>query len=163
MLYFCMVNLQKTYTVDEAQKRLEHYCAYQERCHKGVQQKLYDMKMIPEAQDKIIVHLLDHNFLNEERFAMAYVRGKFRIKKWGKQRLQLELKRKDISKVIIKSALNSISDADYYDTFNALAEKKVETIKESNKFKKKKKLADYLLYRGWESHLVYEKVNELVG
>jgi regulatory protein len=152
----------KTYTVDEAQKKLEHYCAYQERCHKEVTQKLYDMKMIPEARDKIIVHLLQHNFLNEERFAQAYTRGKFRIKKWGKQRIQLELKRRDISKTIITIALKEISDVDYYNTFHALAEKKVETIRETNAQKKRKKLADYLFYRGWESHLVYDKIRELI-
>ena len=157
-----MMHSPKTYTVDEAQKRLEHYCAYQERCHKEVTQKLYEMKMIPEARDQIIVHLLQHNFLNEERFAKAFVRGKFRIKKWGKQRLQLELKRKDISKTIISIALKEITDQDYYTTFNALAEKKLETIRETNAQKKRKKLADYLLYRGWESHLVYDKIRELI-
>jgi regulatory protein len=156
------VNPQKTYTVDEAQKRLEHYCAYQERCHKEVSQKLYEMRMIPEARDKIIVHLLQHNFLNEERFARAFVRGKFRIKKWGKQRLQLELKRKDINKTIITIALKEIDSEDYYNTFNALAEKKLGTIKETNAQKKRKKLADYLFYRGWESHLVYDKIRELI-
>jgi|SRR5690606_16142352 regulatory protein len=152
----------KTYTVDEARKKLESYCAYQERCHKEVVQKLYSMHMIPEAIDTIVVHLLQHNFLNEERFAKAFVSGKFRIKKWGKQRITMELKQKDISKTIITSALKTISDADYLNTFHALAEKKANSIKDTNKLKKKKKLADYLLYRGWESHLVYDKVNELI-
>ena len=156
------MNPQKTYTVDEAQKRLEHYCAYQERCHKEVSQKLYDMKMIPEARDQIIVHLLKHNFLNEERFAKAFVRGKFRIKKWGKQRLQLELKRKDINNTIITIALKEIDNEDYFNTFDALAEKKLETIRESNLQKRRKKLADYLLYRGWESQMVYDKIRELI-
>ncbi|WP_298900827.1 regulatory protein RecX [uncultured Psychroserpens sp.] len=156
------MNLSKTYTFDEAQKRMERYCAYQERCHKDVTQKLYEMRMIPEARDQIIVHLLQHNFLNEERFARAFVRGKFRIKKWGKQRLQLELKRRDINKTLISIALNEIDEQDYYDTFHALAEKKVMTIKDSNVQKKRKKLADYLLYRGWESHLVYEKIRTLI-
>ncbi|MBR9845058.1 MAG: RecX family transcriptional regulator [Algicola sp.] len=153
---------QKTYTVDEAQKRLEQYCAYQERCHKEVTQKLYEMRMIPEARDQIIVHLLQHNFLNEERFAKAFVRGKFRIKKWGKQRLQLELKRKDINNTIIAIALKEIDTEDYYTTFDALAEKKLDTIKESNLQKRRKKLADYLLYRGWESQMVYDKIRELI-
>ncbi|WP_431133391.1 regulatory protein RecX [Psychroserpens mesophilus] len=153
---------KKTYTVDEAQKRLEHYCAYQERCHKEVSQKLYDMNMIPEARDQIIVHLLQHNFLNEERFAKAFVRGKFRIKKWGKQRLQLELKRKDINKTIIAIALKEINLDDYYHTFNKLAEKKLEMIKETNSQKRRKKLANYLFYRGWESQLVYDKIQELI-
>lgn len=162
MLYFCTMIPQKTYTVDEAQKRLEQYCAYQERCHKEVTQKLYEMRMIPEARDQIIVHLLQHNFLNEERFAKAFVRGKFRIKKWGKQRLQLELKRKDINNTIIAIALKEIDTEDYYTTFDALAEKKLDTIKESNLQKRRKKLADYLLYRGWESQMVYDKIRELI-
>lgn len=162
MLYFCTMIPQKTYTVDEAQKRLEQYCAYQERCHKEVTQKLYEMRMIPEARDQIIVHLLQHNFLNEERFAKAFVRGKFRIKKWGKQRLQLELKRKDINKTIIAIALKEIDTEDYYTTFDALAEKKLAAIKESNLQKRRKKLADYLLYRGWESQMVYDKIRELI-
>ena len=156
------MNSSKTYTVDEAQKKLEHYCAYQERCHKEVTQKLYDMKMIPEARDKIIVHLLQHNYLNEERFAQAFVRGKFRIKKWGKQRIRLELKRRDIGKTIITIALKEISDIDYYSTFHALAEKKVALIRDTNAQKKRKKLSDYLFYRGWESHLVYDKIRELI-
>ncbi|WCO01493.1 regulatory protein RecX [Psychroserpens ponticola] len=153
---------RKTYTVDEAQKRLERYCVYQERCHKEVTQKLYEMKMIPEARDKIIVHLLQHNFLNEERFARVFVRGKFRIKKWGKQRIQLELKRKDINKTIISIALKEIDMNDYFDTFNTLAEKKTATLRETNIQKKRKKLADYLFYRGWESQLVYDKIRELI-
>jgi regulatory protein len=153
---------KKTYTVDEAKKKLEYYCVYQERCHKEVTQKLKDMSMIPEAIDVIIVHLLEHNFLNEERFAKTFVRGKFKIKKWGKRRLTLELKRKDISKVNINQALSEINEAEYIEVFNNLAEKRLLSIKETNKFKKRKKLADYLLYRGWESHLVYKKVNELI-
>lgn len=153
---------RKTYTVEEAMRKLEHFCAYQERCHKEVAQKLRDMYMIPEAIDVIIVHLIQHNFLNETRFAHAFVSGKFNIKHWGKRRLAFQLKQKDISKVNINQALASISDADYLAVFNTVTEKHVETIKESNVFKKKKKFVDYFLYRGWESHLVYEKANELI-
>ena len=153
---------KKTYTVEEATRKLEHFCAYQERCHKEVAQKLKDMYMIPEAIDVIIVHLIQHNFLNETRFANAFVSGKFNIKHWGKRRLAFQLKQKDISKVNINQALASISDADYLAVFNAITEKQVETIKESNVFKKKKKFVDYFLYRGWESHLIYERANELI-
>ncbi|MBQ0769834.1 MAG: RecX family transcriptional regulator, partial [Bizionia sp.] len=124
--------------------------------------KLRDMKMIPEAIDVIIVHLLQNKFLNEERFAKAFVSGKFRIKKWGRYRITQELKQKDINKHLITSALKEINDFDYLETFNDLADKKMLSIRESNAQKKKKKLADYLLYRGWESHLVYAKVNQLV-
>ncbi|GAA4890168.1 regulatory protein RecX [Flaviramulus aquimarinus] len=153
---------KKTYTVHEATKKLEHYCAYQERCHQEVRQKLVAMHMIPEVIDIIIVHLLEHNFLNEERFAKTFVSGKFRIKAWGRRRLTYELKKKDIGKVNINQALAEIENMEYIEVFNDLAEKKANSIKETNIFKKRKKLIDYLLYRGWESHLVYEKASELI-
>lgn len=132
-----MFETVKTYTVDEARKRLEHYCAYQERCHQEVQQKLKSMNMIPEASDIIIVHLLKHNFLNEERFAKTFVRGKFNIKKWGKHRLTRELKRKDISKYNVNQALKEINEEDYLQAFNDLAKKRVQLIREKDKYKKK--------------------------
>ncbi|MEP5339147.1 MAG: regulatory protein RecX [Algibacter sp.] len=153
---------KKTYTVQEATKKLEHYCAYQERCHQEVRDKLKGMFMIPEAIDVIVVHLIAHNFLNEERFAKAYVRGKFRIKAWGRRRLTFELKKKDVSKVNINQALTEISNEEYTEFFNDLAEKRVNLIKESNVYKKRKKFIDYFLYRGWESHLVYDKAHELI-
>lgn len=154
------MNLQTTYTVDEAQKKLESYCAYQERCHKEVKAKLKTMRMIPEAIDKIMVYLIEQNYLNEERFAKAFVRGKFRIKKWGKDRLVRELKFRDISKFAIDLALKEIKDEDYFETLDELIQKRIEQVKEKNIYKKKRKVADYLLYRGWESHLVYQKLNE---
>ncbi|MFP4844751.1 regulatory protein RecX [Winogradskyella sp. PE311] len=156
------MNLQRTYTVDEAQKKLESYCAYQERCHKEVILKLRGMRMIPEAIDKIVVHLIQNNYLNEERFAQAYVRGKFRIKKWGKNRLIRELKFRNISKYSIDSALKEIDYDEYHKTLEELVIKRIDQVKEKNLYKKKKKVADYLLYRGWESHLVYEKINSLI-
>ncbi len=152
----------KSYTVEEAQKRMENYCAYQERCHKEVESKLFEMNLIDLAKEEIILHLLKHNFLNEERFAKAYARGKFNIKKWGKQRIVRELKFRNVSDYNIKSALTEIDDKDYYTTFHALAEKKFEAIKEKNSYKKSKKLVSYLLYRGWEIDLIYQKINELI-
>ncbi|PQV49390.1 regulatory protein [Jejuia pallidilutea] len=157
------MHTKKTYTVQEATRKLEHYCAYQERCHKEVRQKLVSMHMIPEAIDVIIVHLLEHNYLNETRFAKTFVRGKFRMKAWGRRRLTFELKQKDISKVNINQALAEIDNAEYIEVFNGLAEKKANTMTETSTLKKKRKLIDYLLYRGWESHLVYEKAKELFG
>ena len=151
-----------SYTVDEALKKLEYYCSYQERCHKDIEDKLFKMNMIPAAKEKIILHLLEHNFLNEERFAKAYARGKFRIKKLGKHRIIRELKFKGISKYNMDTALKEIPEEDYLNTFNELAEKKFNSITETNLSKKKKKLIDYLLYRGWETYLVYDKVNQLI-
>lgn len=142
---------------------MERYCAYQERCHKEVQQKLKDMRMIPEAIDQIVHHLLQHNFLNETRFAQAFARGKFSAKKWGKRRIVNELKLREISKYNIGLALKEISETEYMATFHALADKRLAQLtSETNLQKKRKNLADYLLYRGWESGLVYEKVRELI-
>lgn len=152
---------KKTYTVEEALAKLQRYCAYQDRCHKEVAQKLKDMQMIPQASEQIITTLIEENFLNEERFAMAFVRGKFKIKKWGRRRLISELKQRNISKFLVNQAIGQISDAEYKTTFEALAHKKANSLKGGSVLKKKKKLADYLLYRGWESHLVYEKINQL--
>lgn len=162
--YICNnMQSQKTYTVDEAKAKLEQYCAYQERCHKEVQQKLYGMRMIPEAIDQIIHHLLTHNYLNETRFAQAFARGKFRTKKWGRHRIVRELKFRQISQYNIKLALKEISESDYIKTFDALSKKRLVQLEhETNLQKKRKKLADYLFYRGWESELVWAKVNELI-
>lgn len=153
----------KTYTVDEAQKALEHYCAYQERCHQEVRKKLESMHMIPQAIDHIVVYLIEHNFLNESRFVRSFVQGKFNIKKWGKLRLYRELKAREIPPTVIERALNEIPEEKYLQTFHELAEKQLSKVRETNPWKKKKKLADYLLYRGWESHLVYDKVNKLIS
>ncbi|QFZ54298.1 RecX family transcriptional regulator [Oceanihabitans sp. IOP_32] len=153
---------KKSYTLEEATKKLEHYCAYQERCHQEVVKKLEGMQMIPEVIDVILVHLITHNFLNEERYAKTFVSGKLRIKYWGRRRLTFELQKKDISKFNINTALKSIDEEEYMEIFNSLAQKKADSIRETNKYKKRKKLIDYLLYRGWESHLVYDKANELI-
>ena len=156
------MNTHKTYTVEEATKRMERYCVYQERCHKEVNQKLYEMRMIPDAVDHIINHLLQHNFLNETRFSQAFARGKFRTKKWGRNRIVNELKFRGISRFNIQIALKEIPDSEYYKTFEALAEKRLQQLAtEKDLQKKRKKFADYLFYRGWESELVYGKIGEV--
>ncbi len=154
---------QKTTTVAEATRKMEHYCAYQERCHKDVDLKLASMHLIPEAKEKIILHLFEHNFLNEERFAKSFARGKFSIKKWGKQRILNALKSKNISQYNIKSAMAEIDSETYLTTFNTLAEKKFATLGDLTPQKKRQKMMYYLSYRGWESHLIYEKIQELLS
>lgn len=152
----------KTYTVAEAKQKLMNFCVYRERCHKEVEEKLKEFRMIPEARAQIIHTLLQENFLNEERFAQSFARGKFRIKKWGKIRIVRELKAREISKYNIESALKEIEEPIYLQTLEETALKKLNLIHDKNPFKIKKKLADHLLYKGYESHLVYEKINELV-
>lgn len=153
---------KKVYQLDEARSIMERYCVYQERCHQEVELKLREMQLIPQAVEKILLHLLENDFINETRFAKAYARGKFSIKKWGRNRIVNELKKRKISTYNITQALNEIDDNDYIKTLNELAEKRLKQITEKNKYKKRKKLADYLLYRGWESDLVYEKTVSLI-
>lgn len=152
----------KSYTVSEAQKKLESYCAYQERCHKEVKEKLVSMNIIPMAIDQIITNLIKENYLNEARFAQAFVRGKFRIKKWGKLRITRELKQRNISKYNIEIGLKEINETSYIETLEHLIEKRINQVNEANTYKKKQKIADYLLYRGWESCLIYDKLNQLL-
>ena len=156
------IKINTSYSLEEATKKLESYCAYQDRCHKEVISKLREMGMIQVAIDEILGHLIKENFLNEERFARSFARGKFNIKKWGKNRIVNELKQRDITKYNINLALKELDETDYLETLEQLAKKRLGQLTETNIFKKRKKLADYLLYRGWESPLVYEITKRLV-
>ncbi|HSI70801.1 MAG TPA: regulatory protein RecX [Gillisia sp.] len=153
---------QKSYTVKEATIKLMQYCAYRDRSHKEVEEKLREMRMIPAAQEQIIIKLMQEDFLNEERFARSFVRGKFRIKKWGRIKINQELKAREISSPIIKLAFTEIEERDYLKTLYEVADKKLELIKETDPFKKRKKLADFLLRKGYESNLVYDAARDLI-
>lgn len=152
---------KKVFTVDEVKRKMEHYCAYQDRCHKEVENKLREYSIIPEAIEMILLSLLKDNFLNEERFSKSFARGKFRIKKWGKQRIVRELRFRNISEYNIKTALKEINEEDYITTIYSLVDKKNKLVTEANLFKRKKKIADYLLYRGFESNLIYEALSTI--
>ncbi len=151
---------QKSYTVKEATLKLMQYCAYRDRSQKEVEDKLREMRMIPEACEQITIKLMQENFLNEERFARSFARGKFRIKKWGRIKITQELKSREISMPLIKLALTEIEEKDYYETLVQIANKKSLLIKEKDLYKKRKKLGSYLLQRGFESSLVFEVVGE---
>ena len=153
----------KSYSVKEATLKLMQYCAYRDRSQKEVENKLVEMRMIPEAREQIIIKLMQENFLNEERFARSFVRGKFRIKKWGRQRIKKELKFREISTPIIKLAMTEINEGDYRSTLYLLCKKKLYLIKEENPFKKKKKLFDFLLSKGYESSLILETIEDLTS
>ena len=146
----------KTYTLEEAKRALEHYCIYQDRCHKEVEEKLSKMRLIPEIIEEVITHLISENFLNETRFAQSFARGKFRIKKWGKNRIVAELKQRCITDYNIKIALQEIDPEEYIETLEKLIVKKTETSKETDVFRKKKKIINYLLSQGYEPSLIYE-------
>ena len=118
--------------------------------------------MIPEVIDRITCHLIDEGYLNEERFALSFARGKLVIKQWGRIRIKNALKQKEISTYNINRALQQFDESEYLKSFETIAEKGLKSITESNPYKKRKKLLQYLIYRGWESHLVYDKVCELI-
>jgi regulatory protein len=149
---------KKSFTVEEAKIKLMRYCAYQERCHQEVNKKLDELNIIPLAKEHIIVELIQQDFLNEERFAKIFTISKFNQKNWGKKRIINELKRREISAINIKTSLNQIDDSEYLAKLSRLVEKKWNATAEFNLANKKKKVMNYFLYRGWESHLVYEQI-----
>ncbi|MBS3993878.1 MAG: RecX family transcriptional regulator [Bacteroidetes bacterium] len=151
----------KFYTVDEVLLLMEHYCAYQDRCHKEIEQKLIDYKMIPAAQEKIILHLINQNYLNEERFAKNYARGKFNSKHWGRIKIKAALKQRNISDYNINIAFKEIDIDEYYTVLSIEMEKKLGVLKERDEWKRKKKVIDYLLQKGFEYHLIEQCWNDL--
>jgi len=154
---------KKSFTVDEIKRKLEQYCVYQDRCHKEVEQKMWEFNLIPEAKELILLSLMKDNFLNEERFAKSFARGKFRIKSWGKQRIVRELKFKDISAYNIKTALKEIDEKEYLQTIYRITENRNNVISEPNSYKRKKKLIDFLMRKGFENKLIFKVVAEVVS
>ena len=155
------MNTQKSYTVKEALQALCRYCVYQDRCHQEVERKLKDMNMIPEARALIISELIKDDFLNEERFALNYTRGKFNQKGWGRFKIKQELKRRQISAYLIKKALQQINDGEYLDKLSVLARKKYLQLGEDNSWAAKAKLKSHLQYKGFELNLIIDETNNL--
>ncbi len=147
-------------SVEEAKRKLEYYCSYQDRCYKEVIAKLKTLGMFQTAIDHILDHLVAHDFLNEERFAKSFARGKHRIKGWGRRRIEQELKFREISAFNIKMALKEIEE-EYLSNFYSLADIKWQTINEKSLQNKKRKWVDFLMRRGYESHLIYDYLKEL--
>jgi len=154
---------QKTLSIAEITAKMEYYCSYQDRCYKEIYEKLKSFHLIPEAKEHILLHLMENNFVNEERFAKSFVRGKHRYKYWGKIRITNELKFRNITSRLIQDALAEIPEGEYLDNFHLLAEKHWSGLKEQKGPKKSKKFVDFLLRKGYESHLIFEKLNELNG
>lgn len=145
----------------DALVKLQRYCAYQDRCHQEVRSKLLDLGIYGDDLEEIITELIAENFLNEERFARSFVRGKFRMKKWGRIRIRQELKRRQISAYCIKKGFTEISEEDYETTLEEVIRKKAAEMKEPNTFKRNAKIAQYAMQRGFESQLVWDVVKQL--
>jgi regulatory protein len=151
---------KKRYTPGEGLKKAQAYCAYQERCQQEVRNKLYEWGLWPNDIEKIISDLITDNFLNEERFAKIYAGGKFRIKKWGRNRIILELKKRNISDYCVNRAMKEL-DENYQETLKKIILKKRQEIKEKNSLKKQYKIAQYAISRGFEPELVWDELKHL--
>lgn len=143
---------------DDALKKLQRYCAYQERCHQEVRQKLLDLGIYGDDLEDIIVELIQDDFLNELRFAQMYAGGKFRIKKWGRYKIKRELKQKRVSEYCIKKAMLEIEEDDYIKTLHEIFEKRLKIISEPNEFQTNGNLAKYAISRGFEAEIVWREV-----
>ncbi|MBS1509324.1 MAG: regulatory protein RecX [Bacteroidetes bacterium] len=143
------------FTPQQALPKAKYYCAYQERSHSEVRDKLYGFGLNKTEVETIITTLIEDNYLNEERFAIQYAGGHFRTKQWGRMKIRQALKQKQVSDYCIKKALKQINDADYRNTLQKLFDAKLKTLKsEKNIFIKKRKLQDHLLLKGFEMDLI---------
>ncbi len=154
---------RKTYTPSQAKPKIEKFCAYQERSHQQVKRKLQGYGLNGMDADILLVELMHANFLNEERFAMAYARGKFKIKGWGKAKIKQGLKREGVGEKLIQQALASLGMDDYLDTLNTLATKKWPLIKGASHIEKVFKLKRYLLGKGYDFEAIDKAIAQVVN
>ena len=140
--------------------KAEHYCAYQERSQQEVREKLYEWSMYPKGVENVIMHLIDGNFLNEERFANAYTIGKFRQNGWGKIKIKQGLKLKKVSDPLIKKALKSINEDEYLKMLQKVIHKKEALLSEKDPYKRRYKLHQYALSRGYENDLISDVLKD---
>lgn len=157
-----MMNGKTYYTTEEALQKVKQYCAYQERCHSEVKEKLYSLGLYKKEVNELLSELISENYLNEERFAIQFAGGKFRIKQWGRIKIKYALKQKQVSEYCIKKALAAINDTDYRNTLQKLFNHKLKTLKgEKNIFIKKRKLQDHLMQKGFETEMVRKLMAEM--
>ena len=163
-LHFCLSMAFETKNIgtEKAFEKAKYYCAYQERSHAEVKKKLYGFGLYKDEVELLMSKLIDENYLNEERFALAFAGGRFRIKQWGKTRIRFELKQRQVSDYNIKKALAAIPEEDYEKVLQKLAEEKLTTLKtEQNIFTIKSKLQNYLVSKGYEFNLIAEILKAL--
>ena len=152
----------KNIGTEKAFEKVKYYCAYQERSHAEVKKKLYGFGLYKNEVELLMSRLIEENYLNEERFAMAFAGGKFRIKQWGKTRIKFELKQRQVSDYSIKKALAVIPDDDYEKALHKLASEKITALQtEQNIFTRKSKLQNYLVSKGYEFNLIAEILKKM--
>ncbi len=151
---------KKSFTFDEIKLKLLNYCVYQDRCHAEVEQKMKEFLLIEEAKEEIMLYLLKENYLNEERFTRSYIRGKFYIKHWGRNKIKINLKQKQISEKLINSCFNEIDETDYEATLRKIYEDYFSKQKGLKEYQKKAKTIKYLLGRGFEYENILNVLND---
>lgn len=154
------VLIRKQLSRDQALQKLKHYCGYQERSHSEVKEKLYNLGVWKKDHDEIMATLIEENYLNEERFALAFARGKFRMKQWGRVKIKYELKQRQVSEYSIKKALKQIDEEEYIASLKKLADDKYVALKGEQYLVRKKKTIDYLMQKGYEPGLIQIIMNE---
>jgi len=162
-MHYEETNTKKKYSPEQAWSKALKWCAYQERSQQDVRDKLYDYGLHEREVEELISRLIQEGFLNEERFAIAFAGGKFRILGWGKVKIKLALKQKRVSDYCIKKALSQIDDKAYIEKLKKVVLKRSKEIKEKDTFKRNYKLAQYALSRGFEQDLVWSIVGELAN
>ena len=145
-------------SLEQALQKARHYCAYQERCHSEVKEKLYSFGLRKNDVEQALSSLIEENYLNEERFAVQFAGGRFRMKQWGKVKIRYELKQKQVGDYCIKKALASIGEDDYDRTLTRLAEDKWEYLQQEQTFIRRQKLQNYLIQKGYET----EKIQSII-
>lgn len=152
------MSINKRISLDQARIKIFRFCAYQERCHQEVKAKLYAFGLFTSDVDLLIVELIDQNFLNESRFAASFASGKFRMKKWGRKKIEFALKQKAISDWCIKKALQELDPDEYHQTLTYLIETQRKKLLGLSEYEIKGKVAAYLINKGFESDLVYSLI-----
>ncbi|MBW8362801.1 MAG: RecX family transcriptional regulator [Kaistella sp.] len=148
----------KSYTFLEIKQKMVNYCVYQDRCHQEVEQKMRDYLVIPEAKEEILLYLMKENFLNEERFTRSYIRGKFYMKSWGRNKIKNHLKFKGISEKLINRCFDEIDEQDYENILKKIYENHYSKQKGLKEYQKKSKTITYLIGRGFE----YEEIRRVM-
>ena len=145
---------KKVFTFLEIKQKMSHYCAYQDRCHAEVETKMREFALIPEAKDELLLYLMQENYLNEERFTRSYIRGKFYMKGWGKNKIKIHLKQKQIGEKLINNCWDEIEDADYHKELKKQYERYFQKLNGFKDYQKKSKTIQYMLGRGFEYDLL---------
>ncbi len=157
--------MRRRLSAEEATHKIERYCAYQERCHMEVKNKLVALGVYGHTADEIIAKLIQNDFLNETRFALQFARGKFRIKKWGRIRMKIELKKRQVSDYNIQKALSQFDPINYKEAFYQWGQQKWEHLSQTSSDIEEiqRKWVRYFQYRGWENELIYDKLRVLAS